>query len=98
MKTETVTITRLIRKELRDLLQPYFVSAGVDLDAAVDTFGLTSDRLFEVASGFELDGPGDGTLEEVIVEEVGRYWSNLAAILAMMAGLGLIPKTDYLIG
>jgi hypothetical protein len=55
-----------------------------------------------VASSFTLDGPADYTLQEIvqdrgITNETLMYRVTLQELLAAMAGLSLVPKTDYIL-
>lgn len=95
MRTETLTLTILSLCELEKLLQPHLAECGVT------TFRVEAEGLVRVASDFLLDTPVDYTLQQVwdglYAPDGFLAGPSLAEFLAAMAGLDLIPRTDYLV-
>jgi hypothetical protein len=95
METKSVEITFLSGKEFLALFEPLLKECGVH----VDGFEVHANRLIPVASCFLLEGPSDSFAEVIKEQEVGRVlWGyQIAELLAVLAGEGKIPKTEYVI-
>ena len=102
MNTTTKTITELDLTELKDLLRAPFAEEGLD----IDSYGLRVEpgQLLQVASSFVLDGPTVGTFRDVLEDEHAFnsahfyfHAHQICSILAMLAHLNRVPRTDYLV-
>lgn len=103
MRTETHTVTVLTWAELRDLLRAPMAACGLDVDRLY--FPVGEWEIIRVASVFNLNVPGNGTLEDFILESrpdkggaVFNY--RLGEYLAILTDEALygdkaLPKTDY---
>ena len=96
MRTRTINLTEISLSELKAILQPYFRVVGLDFN----DFVLQNNGIIFVESDFDLEEKWEGSIHDFIKGSVSGdiiLHHRLAEILAVLAGEGLIPKSDYII-